>query len=106
MILKVLAKALIPASLVLFAGAAFAGDCDTDLKGDGTTDEADVTIFQGTLGKSAAFPGFPLSPTAPAPQNNLHTGGDTNNLLRAAGRRRTRGPLRLFGRVLGARVRR
>jgi len=58
MILRVLAKALIPASLVLFAGAAFAGDCNTDLNGDGTTNEADVAIFQGSLGKSAGDEGF------------------------------------------------
>jgi hypothetical protein len=58
MILRLTAKALIMASLVLFAGTAMAGDCNTDLNGDGATNEADVAIFQGALGKSAGEEGF------------------------------------------------
>jgi Dockerin type I domain len=68
MMLRLLAKALGSSSLVLFAGAFFAtalvattaiaGDCNTDLNGDGATDEADVAIFQGTLGKSAGDEGY------------------------------------------------
>ena len=55
---RLIAKALITAGLVLFAGTAMAGDCNTDLNGDGATNEADVVIFQGSLGKSAGDAGF------------------------------------------------
>lgn len=73
MILGLRAKALGSSSLVLFAGAlvatalvasslvantAHAGECNTDLNGDGTTDDADVAIFQATLGKSAGDEGY------------------------------------------------
>ena len=55
MILRVLAQALITSSLVLFAGAAFAGDCNTDLNSDGKTNEADVAIVVEAGGELPRF---------------------------------------------------
>ncbi|MBW2500352.1 MAG: hypothetical protein JRF61_23975 [Deltaproteobacteria bacterium] len=56
---KVWGSGLLALSLMLFASAGFAQDsCATDFNGDGVTDEADVEIFQGTLGKQAGDEGF------------------------------------------------
>lgn len=58
MILRLTAKALMMASVVLFAGTAMAGDCNTDLNGDGVTNEADVELFQSSLGKAEGDEGY------------------------------------------------
>jgi hypothetical protein len=56
---KVWGSGLLALSLMLFASAAFAQDsCATDFNGDGVTDESDVEIFQGTLGKQEGDEGF------------------------------------------------
>ena len=50
---------LLTLGIVLFSGASMAqNSCETDLNGDGVTDEADVAIFQSALGKAAGDEGF------------------------------------------------
>ncbi len=50
---KVWGCGLVTAGLVFFASASFAQNaCDTDFNGDGTTDAADVAVFQSALGSS------------------------------------------------------
>lgn len=56
---RLMSSGLLVAGLVAFAFAANAeNSCQTDLNGDGLTNEADVEIFQSTLGKTAGDEGY------------------------------------------------
>lgn len=57
--IKFFGSALLTAGVIFFAGSASAQSCgDTDLNGDGTTDAADVAVFQSALGSQSGDDNF------------------------------------------------
>ncbi|MFK7896844.1 MAG: dockerin type I repeat-containing protein [Myxococcota bacterium] len=57
--IKVIGNVLLTAGVMLFAGSAVAQSCPvTDLNGDGTTDVADVEVFQAAMGSEEGDENF------------------------------------------------